>query len=242
MSHLVPLCLLWEDEHLGRLDYASFSQQTLMEMVIEGIENKQVQIIGTKRKMRDVEKWKRVKVNAEKEIIKANWGYYALEGSVDLRWLPSTIQTFILQGNRLTGSIDLTKLPEELLQLDLSSNSFSGEIDLENLPPKLVALMLLENSLSGSLHLEKLPASILDLSLAINEFSGSVNLEHLPPKMTTLDVSRNEIEGSVDFSKIPKSMNFLNVSYTKLSGSVTITFGEFHVIPDKSRVKCHCTF
>ena len=42
---------------LGRLDYASLSQQALMEMVIEGIANKE-KICGDADEPKDIEEWK----------------------------------------------------------------------------------------------------------------------------------------------------------------------------------------
>ena len=42
---------------LGRLDYASLSPQALMEMVIEGIANKE-KICGDADEPKDIEEWK----------------------------------------------------------------------------------------------------------------------------------------------------------------------------------------
>ena len=83
------------DPLLGRLDYASLSEQAVMEMVIEGITNKE-KIRG------DIEEWKGVAIE-EGEVVAIGWRQFKLEGSLHLEWLPSSVREFDATGNHLTA-------------------------------------------------------------------------------------------------------------------------------------------
>ena len=59
------------DSSFGRLDYASLSQQALMEMVIEGIANKE-KICGDANEPNDIEEWEGVTVE-DGEVVEIAW-------------------------------------------------------------------------------------------------------------------------------------------------------------------------
>ncbi|KNH08124.1 hypothetical protein XU18_1290 [Perkinsela sp. CCAP 1560/4] len=64
------------DSSLGRLDYASLSQQALMDMVIDGITNKEV-ICGDPDEPTDIEEWKGVIIE-DGEVVEIAWRQFKL--------------------------------------------------------------------------------------------------------------------------------------------------------------------
>ena len=189
-----------DSSHLGRLDYTSLSTQALMEIFIEGIENREV-ICRSAEEPADFDKWKgfwysedQPADGAEKQF-ESSWVDLALVGTIDLQWLPPTVLSLDIDDNQLSGSLNLTALPPSIQVLDCRNNAFSKEIDLCHLPAEIELLDLSVNQLSGSLNLEKLPTSMEELLLNANRFTGTVCLRHLPPNLVDLSVSENELSG-----------------------------------------------
>ena len=241
-----------ESSHLGRLDYASLSTQALMEIFIEGIENREI-ICGNAEEPADVDQWKGFEyveeqtADAGEKLINIDWYYLDLVGTIDLRWLPPNIYSIIIDDSQLSGSRNLAALPPSIQRLEFTTNAFSGEIDLCHLPAKITIVFLSVNQLSGSINLEKLPTSMQELHLSKNRFTGTVCLRHLPPNFVglsvrgnelsgTLDLTRlpvmmkylsieeNNFEGKTDFSQLPEGLKQLNVSHTNLSGEIPVRY------------------
>ena len=102
MKFLLGYCI---DPHLGRFDYASLPQQALMELLIDGIENKE-RIIGRNEGPPDIEEWKGLSMNEKVEVIEIDWYTQSLKGSLSFQLLPSTVQRAYLNSNNLSGTID----------------------------------------------------------------------------------------------------------------------------------------
>ena len=249
---LFILVLITADDpsHLGRLDYTSFSTQALMEIFIQGIENREV-ICGSADEPEDIDKWRGFEYSQEQPVdgvvrhFTIDWDALDLVGTIDLQWLPPTVRSLGAIKNKLSGSLDLTKLPPSIKSLTLGFNKFSGEIELLCLPAGIEMLSVAHNQLSGSLNLEALPSSIkglyvsgnrftgtvclltlpqelANLYLGKNELSGTVDLTCLPATMTELDLNQNNFEGKTDFSQLPEDLRLLDVSYTNLSGKIVV--------------------
>ncbi|KNH07801.1 hypothetical protein XU18_1571 [Perkinsela sp. CCAP 1560/4] len=88
------------DSSIGRVDHESLSQQTLMEMVIEEITNKE-KICGDVDEPKDIEEWKGVEIE-DGEVFGIDWSHYGLRGSVHLEWLPSSVRDLVVTWNQLT--------------------------------------------------------------------------------------------------------------------------------------------
>ncbi|KNH04576.1 hypothetical protein XU18_4206 [Perkinsela sp. CCAP 1560/4] len=67
------------DPSLGRLDYASLSQQALMEMVIDGIANKE-KICGDANELKDIEEWIGVTIDGG-EVVGTGWNEFDIKGN-----------------------------------------------------------------------------------------------------------------------------------------------------------------
>jgi len=198
MSFQSTLLTAADNSYLGRVDKASLSTQTLMELFIASIENREV-ICGSAEEPEDIDQWDGLTYSrdhhaeATENSIKITWHSLDLSGTIDLQWISPTVFSLEIIGNKLSGSLNLTALPPSIQVLDLCYNEFSGEIDLCHLPTEMKKLNLSSNHLSGSLSLEELPQSIESLSLCSNRFSGTVCLQNLPRSLQVLSVGANDL-------------------------------------------------
>ena len=182
------------DPSLGRVDLESLPQQALMEMVIEGIANKE-KICGDVDEPKDIEEWKGVTVEDE-EVVVIDWDRCKLEGSLYLEWLPSSVRRFLVGSNNLTGTLNSASLPTSIKSIYLGYNAFTGPIDLGRLPESMKGLHVQYNQLSGSLKLGSLPGTLTDFDAIGNEFSGSVDLTKLPAALVNLNLHKNQLSES----------------------------------------------
>ena len=66
------------DPSLSRVDYESLPQQALMEIVIDGITNKQ-KICGDANEPKDIEEWNGVEIE-DGEVVEIDWEEFDLKG------------------------------------------------------------------------------------------------------------------------------------------------------------------
>jgi len=209
MFLLVSLSLQSDDapaSHLGKIDKSSFSQQTLMELFLDGITKNKNIICGDCDTPKPVAEWRGVTTNADGEVTMFRTIYCALFGTPQLQWLPESVTKLDMTKNLLTGTLDLSVLPESLECLVLADNKFSGEIALESLHQRMCVLNLGMNQLSGSLKLESLPDNLKELYLDFNSFSGTVCLTNLPASMISLSINDNKLHGGVDLTRLPDGL------------------------------------
>ena len=112
------------DPSLGRVDLESLPQQALMEMVIEGIANKE-KICGDVDEPKDIEEWKGVSIE-DGQVVEIDWSRFDLEGSLHFEWLPSFVWKFLVGWNNVTGTLDLASLPRTIKNLYLGYNAFTA--------------------------------------------------------------------------------------------------------------------
>mmetsp|Transcript_24036 Transcript_24036/g.37440 ORF Transcript_24036/g.37440 Transcript_24036/m.37440 type:complete len:224 (-) Transcript_24036:54-725(-) len=213
--------------HLGKVNKDSFSQQTLMEMVVDGIENKS-QIYDDSSS--DISTWNLVMFNESHEVVEISWSEMGLKGSVNLEWLPPTTCSVNLWWNCLKGSLHLGSLPETLVDLNASDNAHSGDVSLEALPNVLERLNLSFNGFTGSVDLNHLPTALQYLHLNNNEFCGAVCLINLPSALTEIFLNRNRFSGFTDFSNLPKNLRILGVAYTQIEGTIESEEGKSYYV------------
>eukprot|EP00009_Paramoeba_aestuarina_P001573 CAMPEP_0201513288 /NCGR_PEP_ID=MMETSP0161_2-20130828/5371_1 /ASSEMBLY_ACC=CAM_ASM_000251 /TAXON_ID=180227 /ORGANISM="Neoparamoeba aestuarina, Strain SoJaBio B1-5/56/2" /LENGTH=206 /DNA_ID=CAMNT_0047909439 /DNA_START=77 /DNA_END=697 /DNA_ORIENTATION=+ len=174
----------------------SLPQQSLMELFIAGITNKE-KICGNATEPNSLDLW-----------------HGAQFRNGDIISLMSPQQ-------QLQGSIHLECLPPTMEQVEMRYNGLSGTLDLEHLPELLNCLLIYGNAFTGTVCLTKLPNNLEVLNIGRNRLEGTLDFTQLPPVMRKLYVYNNAFYGSCDFSKIPDSFECLNVSHTNLAGEIT---------------------
>ena len=159
------------DPSLGRLDYASLSQQALMELLISGVKEVS-KICGSREAPLDVAEWCGVQLHTSRETVrKIDWNFVKLGGSLLVQWAPSSLERMSIRHNSLVGSLETENLPANLRYLNLEGNRLCGTVDLTHLPACLDALDLSKNQLSNSIDLTRLPACLQELKLSHNQLS-----------------------------------------------------------------------
>mmetsp|Transcript_24763 Transcript_24763/g.38587 ORF Transcript_24763/g.38587 Transcript_24763/m.38587 type:complete len:224 (-) Transcript_24763:92-763(-) len=189
------------DSFTGKVDKSTLSQKTLMELFIQGIDNKE-RVCGSAADPKDISEWSNVVFNDNLEIIEINWSLDDLNGSIATEWLPATLQKLMITSDFLAehwlrGTVDLTVLPDALTYLNLSENNLNGTISLTSLPPRMEFLDISQNGLNGPLDLTKLPSTLEVLNLAWNSFSGVTDFSRLPESLKELSLLKNELEGTI---------------------------------------------
>uniref|UniRef100_A0A7S4NSP2 Leucine-rich repeat protein n=1 Tax=Paramoeba aestuarina TaxID=180227 RepID=A0A7S4NSP2_9EUKA len=186
--------VLSQDPSLGRLDKSAFSQQTLLEIFLSSITNTEGIIEDSTE---PISTWRNLTFNESGELTRISWEGMNLEGSIELKWLPSTLKFLTLKSNHLSGSLDLTDLPDDTQSLFLLRNAFTGSIDLTRLPDSMLLLDVSGNHLSGCIDVTKLPASLKVLMLHSNDFSGWTDFRAIPETLKILSLCRTNLEGDL---------------------------------------------
>ena len=176
---MLTLILTCIDTAFGRLDYASLSDQTRMEMFISGThaegQKKYQDVNGS---FFDIELWSGVKCDDEGNVTAIRFlsspfkselngtlhfefvppktchlhimNQTGLDGTLETSALSRGLEVLRIYVSHMQGSVDMTALPEALKHLKLASNDFSGECDLRSLPKGLETFDVTDNSFSGS--------------------------------------------------------------------------------------------
>ena len=212
---LIPT-VLSIDTNLGRFDYNSLSEQTLMELLIDGLTEK------SKRKYQDsngmyldVCDWKGLSFDKDGNVTAielcgtfgsiqvaflppkvTRFDLYSahVKGSIDTHSLPDELQAMFISEIGFHGTVDFQRIPRKVLNLGIAINRFTGTADLQNLPPNIEGLWMQENNFSGDLNLKTLPATLKYLNISKNAFSGEFCLEHAPEGLRYLDAQENNFE------------------------------------------------
>ena len=214
------------DPSLGRVDYSLLSDQTLMEMLIEGFDDE------TKNKYKhsngmyfDVCEWPCIECDADERIIEIDIDSEDVSGSLEIRSVPPKVKVLDISSwcnSQLTGSVDLANLPDEMQKLSIRHNRITGEVDLTQLPDGMHELSLGCNKLTGEIDLAQLPDVMQELSLNNNEFSGEIDLTHLPDKMQKLSLENNQFTGEIDLARLPSVIEYLFLNNNQLTGPLVI--------------------
>ena len=221
MLEMLLLCTV--DEALGRLDYDSLSDQMLMEMLIENMEE------GLKGPFQDEN-------GNYKDII--DWlGISCTEGRVTeihiyhshfnevqfpFEFIPPLVTWFTFTNSNLHGTINPKSLPSHLTLFQVSLNNLTGSILLKDFPRGLKTLEAIKNQLSGSLILSDLPDALIGFDVSENLFSGGISFDRLPPALEYLHVDANRLTGSISISHLPESMKTMMLSENAFAGDVCL--------------------
>ena len=201
--------ILTADPSLGRVDYDSLSDQTLMEMLIDAFDEETRQRYKDDDGMyRDVCQWEYVKCDGSDRVIEVspNMG---VKGSLQIALIPPKVQEFRMRWNQLSGSIDLAHLPQSMVMICLPCNHLAGSIDLSQFPESMRAVYLNTNRFTGSVDLTHLPGGLQELHIGNNQLSDSVCLTALPVDMVAITMQNNRFSGSFVATGLPPRLETL---------------------------------
>ena len=211
------------DSALGRFDVSNVSQQSLMELFVQGFDDVCI-AIKDDESYYDISEWTVLLVGADSEvfgIIINNADSAAVfqnadrtikkhcfppGGTMDFQYVPPTVTHLNVSLMNMKGEIQTASLPRGLQTLKVNRNKLSGTFDAAGLPQRVQNVDISKNSLSGSLILDSLPTSLIEFIANANNFSGSINLGKLPPKLVKLNLSSNRLEGHLFLCNVPATL------------------------------------
>ena len=206
---------------LSRADILNMSDQTLMELFVDGIYQRYA-FQDTEGEYEDISTWKFLQFNSQGQVVGIDFDFF--DGSLALQFLPRTVTYFRVRRAKVDIHIDAAGLPRDMETFIVyGTNKASGTIDFCSFPPALRTLNLSLNRLSGSAEFRSLPARLESLEIYSNKFSGEISLESLPKSLENLNIRSNEFQGPVCLKSLPQALRDLNVSHCAFSGSLDLS-------------------
>ena len=211
------------DPSLGRVNYRLLSDQTLMEMLIDGFDDEAKHAYQDLEGMYvDVCKWSGIKCDAKERVIEIRKDSHHVNGPIELCCIPTNVKGLGIIYCALTGSLDLTRLPDGMEWLSLQHNQITGEIDLTHLPAGMQLLFLNNNQLTAEIDLTHLPEGMQRLHLNSNQLTGGVDVTRLPHGMECLYLSQNRLSGSIFIWNLPPRMSCIDMRYNNFNAIAVV--------------------
>ena len=217
------------DPSLGRASIHTFSQQTLMELLVADFPDSTKQAFQTSgRDFVDACDWHAVVCDDSASVVNIAWNDMDLSAKIDIRCLPQTLRSFDASRNalRCKGEIQFGLLPENLQRLSLDDNLMGGGADFSDIPAALTDIRMCRNVLAGTLRL-LFPVSIIEsIRVRDNALRGSVSLQNLPDSLVILDLAQNFLSGEICLGKLPQGIFEIFLQSNRLTGTVRL-----HALP-----------
>ena len=233
---LIHTALMADPDALGKVDYAAHPQETLMELLVDGVSCRYLQedhgafreADGT---FLDISRWKGVTRDSNGSIIRILWTqpyilwdnvkHGKVSGTLALQWLPQSIQSFEIY-DQPGGDFEAVYLPRSALFVTMHRCMLCGTVNAAQLPQRLEVFNISRNMLGGSIKFDDLPATLRHFNISHNKISGTIDLHKLPPNIRVAELHENHLEGSIDLSHVPKSLRTLTLHENAFVGEVDI--------------------
>ena len=220
----ISVLALTADTDLGKVDYASMSQQNLMELFIENMDDSEKdEFQDGNGEFLDCCDWDGVECEDD-EVTEIDFSErFGEDFALQFRFLPQTVEKFVGSTNSFEGELECSDLPKSMKSLSIGECYFKGTLDLPRLPPVFESLEVFQNGFERSLELKGLPDSVEYLGLSNNQFEGSLDLTALPVSLKELSVHGNRLSGELNFQSLPANFVALLASSNAFMGSVDLT-------------------
>ena len=225
--------LICVDESLGRLDYATISDQARIELFIGDCNpalKHRIGIIDKKSRPTeyiDVCDWTHSECDEDGSVIELNLCFKTSHGPsvhrVNFSYIPPNVKKFSMKHIRCARDIILSDLPQSIQQFSVLKCTLPCDFQAHHLPRGLIRFFVGWNNFEGSCDLTVLPPNLEELSMHDNKLSGGIDMNHLPKTMELLDLSQNLLQGPCSILNLPEGIQMINLSRNELSGSCIIT-------------------
>ena len=224
--------LLSIDTGLSRVDPSTFSDQTRMEILVDGLEDQSKKLLqDSNGEYYDISQWPGVTLDSSGNVISILWRAEGLlSGSVALDMLPPHLNEFTITiplfGHRtggFYGTIDTTALPRTLHRFDVSVQKMHGSFLLPAAPEALTYLSVRENTLSGVLVFAGMPQGLKHLDLSLNAFTGTLDTADLASTLEHFNVAGNRFEGGIDLTELPARLELFSASKNNFGGTIDLS-------------------
>ena len=208
---------------LGRLDYASLSDQALMEMLVDGMAGGLYLVQDSAGNFKEVCEWFNVEC-AEDRVIKVAFHYCDMgKKQFPFDFVPPLVETLELTSCQLHGTLNTTVLPQKLTYCNVYDNALHGTLNCKGFPQNIENIIISSNNFSGSLALSNLSDSVVIFRARCNNFSGNLSLHALPSSIKDLNVCGNSLSGDVRLMNIPPSLHTLAIQENAMSGTLELS-------------------
>ena len=219
------LCLLSIDPALGRLDYDSLSDQTLMEMLVDCFHSRDLH--DENGYFKDVCEWSIGYLSIVKckndRVDSIDFDRWHFDGKqFEFGFIPPLVKSFKSYKCELQGTLDTSHLPISLIQLNVSYNALFGTINFKTFPRDLEIIVIEMNLFSGNVVLSDLPDSVVLFNADRNDFSGQIVLQILPAAMQRLSLARNKLSGLITIDSTHSSIEEINLYGNSFWGDVRL--------------------
>ena len=244
-SLIAPFCT--DSESLGRIDYASLTEQSLMELLASRLTDvKHFQDDdGT---FTDISKWTGLSFREER-LTHIDWCniefFYPLDdenpsispgGCIDLRFVPPHVMSITLKNMRFGGTVRTACLPNELRGFLISENCFDGEFEISELPRTLQFIEIQKNRFCGTLDIPGLPDTCIRFDAGSNLFVGSIDMTSLPVNLIYFSAQSNNLTGTVDLRFMPRTLNKVLLEKNHIEQEKLIVTHPLHITFDKEKI------
>ena len=110
-------------------------------------------------------------------------------------YLPSSVRSVKLNGNKIESQIDTRRLPIALQLLSIRRNRIFGQFNLSTLPPNLRTLVASSNRIDSIGSLYRLPQKIERIDLSNNQIMASrVYYGDIPDSVKLITLNQNKVK------------------------------------------------
>ena len=215
---MISTAILCVDQALGRLDNHSLSDQALMEMLIDGMEEEHKELYQDENgNFLDVCEWEGIECADDRvEYLFLAFRKFT-EKPFPFNFIPPHVQTFRASDCNLHGTLETGVLPSGIKLLNVESNALHGTLSLKAFPRAMEKIWVTWNALTGSLVLSDLPQSLKKFGADFNKFCGEIDLNDLPPALENLSIGGNALTGSINIESLPDSIRHIDLSENAFS-------------------------
>ena len=209
-----------DPQALGRVDYATLSQQAMMEVLTADFAPEWTHIRDEDGNYDDIQAWDGVTCNGEGDVTAIRWvSAFQFIGidlapdsadSLDVRWVPPTLQEIEIAKYRVVNFAP-AHIPAATHSVRMDKCLISASIDTAALPRAMTHLALTRNKLRGGIDCENLPPTIDHLDLHQNALTGTIDLQKIPATLEILDLSTNQLTGSLDLTNLSQNTKLLSL-------------------------------
>ena len=247
--HLTLIIISTADLPLGRFDYESLSEQTLMELLVTPLsQTNNANFTDFNGNFTDIKEWNAVFFDTDDHVTAISWQFpwHSESTGLDLKWIPPHVKNFSYQHSMtnidfspenlpsgltylkirawIGGPVDFKVLTLKLNEIHLQLCAISGTCDLEHLPKDLQILNIDSNEMSGSLCFGKLPTPLKVLRAGNNSFSGDIVLDALPAQIEKIELHNNKFDGCLRLVHVAHILKEFTVSveFNALQGTAVV--------------------
>ena len=210
-----------DESPLGRYNNSCMSLQTMMEILVSDIEDKDF-FTSNDGTFADYTEWEGIEcIQGTSNVLRIEWSLdFIGGGTIDLQWVPHTVQYIDLFGS-LLKILNFCMLPPCMKKFNFGNNEANGELaNFLPYPQNLRSVRLQDNFLTGPVDFRHFPENLRVFDADGNYLRGTLHLGNLHAPIKEVGLANNNFEGMIFFDSLPESLLELRVGGNKFSNEI----------------------